>query len=416
MAVFAYKGVDARGKAVTGAKESDSPKSLRALLRREGVIVTDVSEAKGGKAASVPGGTGLRKEVDLGFIFKRVSRKEITLFTRQLATLLKAGIPLSESLGAIFDQLEKPKLKTIVGEVRMRVNEGTSLGDAMAKHPEAFEEVYVSMVRSGEVAGNLDQVLARLADFLESQGRMRSKVAGAMVYPILMGVVSTIIMIILMVAVVPRITQIYADAEKTLPWNTRFLIWLSYSIAHFWWLWGTMIIGAIVGFIVWKQSEGGRKTWDAIKLHLPIVGGLVRQIAIGRFSRTFGTMLASGVPLLRAIDISKAILNNRVLQKAIDGARDQIQQGEGIAVTLKKTGHFPSVVTHMIAVGERAGQLEQMLGNVADSYESEVESKLSRLTTLLEPLMIVVLGGAVAFIVFSILMPIMDLNPTMGGE
>jgi general secretion pathway protein F len=415
VAVYAYKGVDARGKSVTGAKESDSPKSLRALLRRDGIIVTDVTEAKGGKAAAVPGGTGLRKEVDLGFLFKRVNRKEITLFTRQLATLLKAGIPLAESLGAIFDQLEKPKLKAIVGEVRMRVNEGSSLGDAMGKHPEAFEEVYVSMVRSGEVAGNLDQVLGRLADFLEAQGRMRSKVAGAMVYPILMGVVSTIIMVILMVAVVPRITQIYADAEKTLPWNTRFLIWLSHSIAYYWWLWGAGVVGAIVGFMMWKGSESGRRTWDSIKLHLPIVGGLTRQIAIGRFARTFGTMLASGVPLLRAIDVSKAILDNRVLQKSIEGAREKIQQGEGIAQTLKKTGHFPSVVTHMIAVGERAGQLEQMLGNVADNYESEVEAKLGRLTTLLEPLMIVVLGGAVAFIVFSILMPIMDLNPTMGG-
>jgi general secretion pathway protein F len=415
VAVFAYKGVDARGKPVTGAKESDSPKSLRAMLRREGVIVTDVSEAKGGKGAAAPGATGLRKDIDLGFLFKRVSRKEITLFTRQLATLLRAGIPLAESLGAIFDQLEKPKMKTIVGEVRMRVNEGSALGDAMAKHPEAFEEVYVSMVRSGETAGNLDAVLARLADFLEAQGRIRSKVLGAMIYPILMGFVSTAIMVILMVAVVPRITQIYSDAEKTLPWNTRFLIWMSHSIAYYWYLWGVAIVGIIVGFIVWKQSPGGRKTWDSIKLHLPIVGGLTRQIAIGRFCRTFGTMLASGVPLLRALDVSKAILANRVLQHAIEMAREQIQQGAGIAQTLKKTGHFPSVVTHMIAVGERAGQLEQMLGSVADDYESDVEAKLGRLTTLLEPLMIVVLGGAVAFIVFSILMPIMDLNPTMGG-
>ncbi|HKA92095.1 MAG TPA: type II secretion system inner membrane protein GspF [Haliangiales bacterium] len=411
MALWAYKGIGANGKSVTGAREADSPKMLRIMLKRDGILVTDVSEARAGKSAAAAHGKGLRREVDLGSLLGGIKKAEVATFTRQLATLLKAGIPLAESLGALFDQIDNPKLRTIVGEVRSKVNEGSSLADAMGKHPKVFEGVYVSMVRAGETAGNLDDVLVRLADFGEAQAKIRSKVTGAMIYPAIMATIATIVMIILMVAVVPKITTIYEDTERQLPWNTVLLITVSNAIGEYYYMIPILAIALGWGFRRWVRSPGGRRTWDAFVLRLPLVGKLARQIAIGRFARTFGTMLASGVPLLRALDTSKEILGNVTLEKAIEEAREQIQQGASIAVTLKKTGHFPSVVTHMIAVGERAGQLEQMLRNVADAYDAETDMKLARFTTVLEPLMIVAMGGAVAFIVFSILMPILDMNP-----
>jgi general secretion pathway protein F len=418
MAMWAYKGVDPRGKSVTGVRDADSPKGLRALLRRDGILVTDVSEARsaaGSASKSNPtaGAKGLRREVDLKAIFQRVKVPEVAGFTRQLATLLRAGIPLAESLGALVDQIDNPKLKSIVTEVRAAVNEGSSLADSLGKHGKVFEGVYVSMVRAGEAAGNLDQVLVRLADFLEAQVRLKSKVVGAMIYPILMACVSAGVMAILMVAVVPKITAIYADTDKALPWNTQILIWLSTLIGDYWYLFLIAVPLAIWAFRAWVRSASGRALYDRTVLHIPLIGGLARQIAVARFCRTFGTMLSSGVPLLRSMEISREILGNTTLMKVIDKAREQISQGESIATTLRRSGEFPSIVTHMIAVGERAGQLEQMLMNVADAFDADTDTKLSRLTSLLEPLMIVVMGGTVAFIVFSILGPIMDMNPTL---
>jgi general secretion pathway protein F len=412
MPVWAYKGFDARGKPVTGAKDADTPKLLRATLRRDGIVVTDVTEARAGKSAAAAHGKGLRREVDLRAFLGSVKRTEIAAFTRQLATLLKAGIPLAEALGALFEQVDNPRFKTVVGDIRTRVNEGSSLADAIARHGNLFAGVYASMVRGGETAGNLDQVLLRLAEFLESQAKLRSKVTGAMIYPMIMVVVATAVLAILMIAVVPKITAIYADTDKTLPWNTLVLIAVSSFLGNFWYLALLAVVLGFFAFRAWRRSPKGRAKWDRWVLGLPIAGPIARQIAIGRFTRTFGTMLASGVPLLRALDVSKEILGNTFLVKVVDDARERIQQGESIAVALKRSGQFPPVVTHMIAVGERSGALEGMLANVADAYESETEMKLGRMTSLLEPLMIVLMGGTVAFVVFSILMPMMDMNPT----
>jgi general secretion pathway protein F len=411
--MWSYKGVDARGKPVNGVRDADSPKGLRALLRRDGVVVTDVQAARAGKSAASAHGAGLRREVDLKSVLQTVKVAEVAGFTRQLATLLKAGIPLAESLGALVDQIENPKLKSIVVEVRAKVNEGSSLADALSKHDRVFQPIFVSMVRAGETAGNLDSVLTRLADFLEAQVRLRSKVLGAMIYPVLMAAVSAVVMAILMIAVVPKITTIYADTDKVLPWNTQFLIWFSALLGSYWFAFVLFVPLAVFAFRAWVRSASGRALWDKTVLHIPLVGALARQIAIARFCRTLGTMLASGVQLLRSMEVSREMLGNTTLMKVIDTAKEQIAQGESIAVTLRKSGHFPSIVTHMIAVGERAGQLEQMLNNVADAFDADTDTKLTRLTSLLEPLMIVVMGGTVAFIVFSILMPIMDMNPTM---
>jgi general secretion pathway protein F len=404
MPVYAYKGVDSRGKVISGARDADSPKGLRTLMRRDGVIVTEVVEAKGGQVAQT--GKGLRRQVSLGGIKKT----DIAAFTRLLATLLRAGLPLADALGALFEQTDNPRFKTVVGEVRLRVNEGSSLADALARHPKAFDEEFTSMVRAGEAAGNLDVVLERLAGFLEASQLLKAKVIGALIYPAIMVGLGALIMIGMMVFVMPQITQLYKDAEQGLPWNTELLIWMSDVTATYWFLWLPGFPGLIIGFFFWKKSRSGKPIWDRIKLRSPIFGRLVRQIAIARFSRTLSTLLQSGVALLKALDISKQVVGNWVLYKVIEGAREQIQQGQGIASTLKRSGEFPPVVIHMIAVGERAGQLEQMLGNVADAYEAEVEIRINWLTSLLAPVMIIFMGAAVMFMVVSILMPMLDMN------
>jgi general secretion pathway protein F len=418
MPVFAYRGLDSKGKPVAGNKDADSVKGLRAALRRDGVFLTEYHEQNVGKGGALTtsggGGFSLSRQVDLKQLFGWVRRQDLAIFTRQVATLLKAGIPLTESLQALIEQTENQRLRNVVVHLRQLVNEGTSFADALAQHSDVFPDLYINMVRAGETAGNLDQVMFRLADFEESALQLRSKVQSALIYPAVMAVVGTVIMGILMVFVVPKITGMFADMGKTLPWNTEMLIWISKFIGRWW---PALIVLAIVGFFSfrkWRKTPKGRAIVDKIILKLWIFGPLAQRLAISRFAKTLGTMLNAGVPLLRALDIVKHILDNVVLQKVVEEAHDAIREGESIAAPLKRSGHFPPLVTHMIAVGERSGQLEGMLDNVAGAYEREVEAKLGRMTALLEPIMILCMGGVVAFVVFSILMPIMDLNTFVG--
>jgi general secretion pathway protein F len=418
MPMYAYKGVAQSGKAVNGVRDADSPKALRQAMRKDGVLVTSFELSKGGVAAKAENKkkAGLSKDVDLGGVFSGVRKVEIAAFTRQMATLLRSGIPLADALGALVEQITNVRFKTPVSEVRTSVNEGSSFADALAKHPRLFDELFVSMVRAGEVAGNLDEVLTRLADFLEGSQKLKAKIQGAMIYPMVMVLVGTVIMAVLMIKVIPEITTMFTQQGKTLPLNTRFLIWISRFLGNnFIWI----TLGIIVFFILfrrWTKSKDGRPVWHKFVLGLPVVGELVRTINVGRFARTLGTMLHSGVPMLRALDTAKQIVGNVLIQRAVEDAKRAVTEGESLAATLKKSGEFPATMIHMVAVGEKAGQLEQMLERVATTYESEVDTKLTRLTALLEPLMLVIMGGAVAFIVFSILQPIMDLGQLSGPK
>jgi general secretion pathway protein F len=418
MPMYAFKGVAPSGKAVSGVRDAESPKLLRQILRKDGVHVMSYELSRGGKLAKEQNAKkgGLSREVDLGGWLGGVKKSEIAAFTRQMATLIKAGIPLADTLGALVEQVSNVRFKTPLSEVRAAVNEGSSLADALGKHPKLFDELFVSMVRAGEIAGNLDEVLSRLADFLESSQKLKSKVQGAMIYPAVMVVVGAIIMGVLMVKVIPNITSMFKQQGKTLPWNTRFLIWSSDVIASWWWALILGLVGAIMLTVNWVRSKEGRQVWDRFTLRLPVVGELARTIAVSRFSRTLGTMLQSGVPMLRALETAKQIVGNVLIQQAVDDAKRAVTEGESLAQTLKKSGHFPPTMIHMVAVGEKAGQLEQMLERVATTYDSEIDAKLSRFTALLEPLMLVVMGGSVAFIVFSILQPIMDLGQLSGPK
>jgi general secretion pathway protein F len=419
MPLYAWKGLDAAGKSINGTREADGPKMLRHALRKDAVFLTDMREVSGGKAsskasaasaASAPGQSMLKREVDFSRLFERVRPQEVAIFTRQLATLLKAGIPLAEAIAALAEQADNKKLQLILAGIRQRVNEGGALAESMAQHPRVFPELYTNMVRSGEAAGNLDSVLARLAEFLDEQIALRSKVSGALTYPLVMAVLGSVIMTVLMVVVVPQIATVFEDSGKALPWNTQLLIFMANLAGNYWWVIIPLIVVGFLLFRRWTQTARGRAVVDRIGLRAWVVGPLLRYVAVARFSRTLATMLASGVPLLTALEIVKKVLNNVVLEKVVEDARDTIREGESIAVTLKRSGQFPAMMCHMIAVGERSGQLETMLENVAEAYERDVESKVNRLTALLSPLMIVIMGMAVGFMVFSILGPIMGMQ------
>lgn len=408
MPVYAYKGLNGSGKEVRGLQDAENPRALRSALRKQGVRIIEQHEdsGEGKKAATKFGST----EINFSKYFERVSVAELALTTRQLATLLKSGIPLIETLAAIVDQVESEKLKTIFGQIKTEVNEGSSLADAMGKHKKVFDTLYVSMVRAGEASGALDQVLLRLADFTEAQARLRSKVMSAMLYPIIMVGVGGVIMIVLFVVVIPRITKIFDQIKAELPPQTKLLIFMADVIKGYWFVLIPLIGLSIWGFFKWKASKRGRPLWDRFTLVAPIFGPVVRLVAIARFARTLATLLRSGVPVLQALEITRGVLNNLRLSDVVAEARDAIREGESIAAPLKKSNEFPPIVVHMISTGEKSGQLEQMLEHVADNYDFQVDQRVEKLTTLIEPIMIVGMGVSVAFIVFSILMPILQMS------
>jgi general secretion pathway protein F len=410
MPVFEYKALDQRGRAVEGLREADSPKTLRATLRRDGVFLTEVLGQKAAEEAQ-------KREVSVKrFVGGRISADDVAITTRQLAVLIGAGVPLVEALTALVDQVDHERMKRVISDVKQRVNDGGSLADAMAGHPKAFGTLYVNMIRAGESSGALDVVLVRLADFTESQARLRSKVIGSLTYPVLMVLLSAIVLGILFTVVIPKITKIFDETQVVLPWTTKVLIAFTTFVQNWWWAVALAFAVAVWGFSRWLRTAAGRAAWDRRVLVVPLFGGLIRQIALARFSRTLATLLKSGVPLLSSMDIVKNIVGNTRLAQVIEEARTSIQEGESIAAPLKRSGEFPPLVYHMVAIGERSGDLEGMLNNVANAYEAQVETRIGALTSLLEPLMIVGMGLVVAFIVLSILLPILQINTLAGGS
>jgi general secretion pathway protein F len=417
MAVFEYKGVNQAGKKVKGVLDADSPRVLRAMLRRDGIFLTEyteetVSGKKRAKRANNAEKTGSR-EVDLGAFLQRVKLMEVSIVTRQMATLIRAGIPVVDALHACVDQTENPKLKKILTSVKTNVNEGRNLADSLAEHPKVFGNLYVNMVKAGETSGTLDIVFQRLADFIEGQVRLRSKLTGALTYPVIMVFIAVAIVLLMMVFVVPKITEMFSEMGAELPLITRILIGLSDFIRNYLLFGFIGFVGAAYWFRKWKATPRGREVIDRVKLKIPVFGDLNRMIAVTRFSKTFSTLLASGVPLLTALEIVRNVLNNVVLESVVESARTAIREGEGISIALQRSQQFPPMMTHMIAIGEKTGHLEEMLGNVSEAYETQVDSRLTQLTSILEPILIVGMGIGVAFLVFAILMPMLQMNQAL---
>jgi general secretion pathway protein F len=407
MAVFAYRGVSASGKDVKGVRDADNPKALRTLLRRDGILVTEILEQSEAAKKNA-------REIDFKRLFQRLSTHEVALATRQLAVLLRSGIPLVDGLTALIDQLEQPDLKAAFTDARNKVNEGRSFADALRAHPKVFETLFVNMVAAGEASGTLEVVLARLAEFLESQARLKGKVGGALVYPAFMFMSTIGIMLIMMMVVVPKVTGIFADFERALPWYTQALILFSNALIGYWWLFGILIGVGVYSFRRWLASDEGRKRFDIFVLRAPLFGQLLLMVAVSRFARTLATLLSSGVPVLQAMEITRNILGNTELMRVVEEARVSVREGEGLAKPLRQSGRFPPIVTHMIAIGERSGQLEEMLVHVAEAYDQQVDVKVSALTSLLEPLIIIMMGGMTGGIAFAILMPLLQINEFVG--
>jgi general secretion pathway protein F len=408
MAVYAWRGINASGKEVKGVDDADSPKNLRLSLRRQGVLVTQVEAESAAKTREA-------RHVDFKRLFSRVTLTDLALTTRQLSTLLKAGIPLVEALDALIEQIEKEDLKNALTNARDKVNEGVAFHTALSAHAKIFGDLYTNMVAAGEASGNLDQVLARLADVLESQNRLKSKVSSALAYPLVMLVMTFIVVTIMMTLVVPKVTAIFEDFGQVLPWYTRLLMLVSSAFTDYWYLLIGAAVGGYYGFRRWLKSPEGRKQWDLFVLASPVFGALATKVACARFARTLATLLNSGVPVLSALEITRNVLVNTELMRVVEEARDAIREGESIAKPLAQSKRFPPIVTHMIAVGERSGELEAMLENVADAYDDQVDAQVQTMTSLLEPLMILVMGGITGGITFSILLPLMQMNEFVTG-
>jgi general secretion pathway protein F len=403
MAVFEFTGIsEAAGKSVKGYRDAENLRALRALLRKEGVLLTSAQEGAEKKKKS--------NDVDPFAFLKRVAIKDVAIMTRQLATLVRAGIPLVESISALTEQVEKEQMVRVLSTVRDDLRTGTAFAKTLAVHPKVFPPLYVNMVAAGEASGSLEAVLERLADFMENQTRLTGKVRGALAYPVVMAVFGTCLVSFLMISVVPKMASIFDNLGQALPWYTQLLMFVSSVVANFWWLLLLVMGGAYYGFRRWKATEAGHLRWDSFRLTVPVFGRLNLLVSLARFTRTLATLLASGVQLLQAMEIGKNVLENVKLEGVVADAIGSIREGESIAEPLKRSGQFPPMVTHMIAVGEKSGQLEAMLENVSRAYEADVEVRITQLTSMLEPLMIMFMGGAVGFIVFAIMMPLMEMN------
>ncbi len=407
MPVFAYKGITAGNRAVAGVVDAESARAARSRLRSEGIFPTKIEEGEARSAVSELFSRWKLPEL------RRVPGLDKALFTRQLATMIAAGVPLVESLSALTQQVENRRLKGVVGRVRDSVNHGQTLADSLAEHGYVFDELYVSMVRAGESAGALELVLRRLADYIESELELRNQLTGAMVYPALMVGVSIIVTGVLLVYVIPNITRLLRDMDKPLPLLTVIVIGVSEFLRDWWVL---LIVAAAGGGLLFDRAlrtERGRRVWDGLKLRLPIVGRVVRLVSVSRFARTLATLLAGGVNLVRALDLARAVSGNVVIGDAVAAAREAITRGASIAAPLRASGEFPPMVTHMIAVGEASGELEAMLGKVADTYDELVANSISRLTALMGPLLLLVVAAIVVVIILSTLLPLLNLTAAL---
>lgn len=401
MAVYEYKGVSAEGRDLKGAIDAETIKAAGAKLKRLGIFPTEIIEERHKR---------LGKEIDFFRLFERVRLQDIAILTRQAATLTNAGIPIVDALNAIAEQEEKVELKGIISGIREKVREGSSFAEALKGYPKHFSGLYVNMIMAGEASGALDAVLMRLADFLDNQIKMRNRIRAILAYPLLMTVVGIGVLSFIFIYVLPKVTRVFEDMRQTLPLLTRVLISLSNLMRGYWWLIILLIAGAVFYIRRRLRTPEGRMRFDGLIIRLPVFGKLFRMIAVSRFTRTLGTLLKNGVPAILSFDIVKNVVNNMVIAKAIEDARESIREGESIAEPLKRSGLFPSVVTHMIAVGEKSGELEEMLLKVSDAYDNEVETSIMRMTSLLEPAIIIVMGLIVAIIVIAILLPILEMS------
>ena len=404
MPVYTYNALNTRGKTAKGVINADSARAARTKLRQSGLFPTELLETKEEETQKQ---AGTYRDLQL---FRRVRPQDLTIMTRQFATLLAANLTVVDSFTALIEQTENPSLKKTLIQVRESVNEGSTLATALGQHRRMFSNLFINMVSAGEASGALSLVLLRLADFSERQLDTRKRITSKMYYPLFMIIIGFLVLLALLTYVVPTVTSIFDNMDQTLPWITVVLISISDLFRDFWWLIISGVIAATLMLQRYRRTERGTIVFDKWQIRAPVIGKLVLKMAMSRFTRTLGILLHSGIPLLDALEISGAVVNNTVLNAAIATAKDDIREGSDIASPLKASGYFPPLVSHMISIGEKSGQLEDMLLRVADVYDNEVQISIEGLTALLEPVIIVAMAGVVFVIMLAVLLPIFELN------
>ena len=403
MPVFEYTALNKLAKSVKGTIDADSARSARQKLKTQNLFVTEIREGAAAKKNFA--------DIDIKQFLQgtKIKGKELTVLTRQLATLVGAGLPLVSALQALSEQTDSLVTRRIILSIKEKVEEGTSLAKALLNYQTSFSSLYINMIASGEESGTLDAVLDNMADYLETQQELRRKISSALFYPILMFCFCTLVVIGLLTFIVPQIVEIFQKQGAVLPLPTRILLNISGALTGYWWLMIAVAALIVYLFKLWVASPNGRSAFDMVMLRLPLIGGLYTKIATARVSRTLGTLLTTGVSLLTAMDIAKNIVNNVHVRSALESASAGVREGKSLAGELSRSGIFPSLLSHMIAVGERSGRLEPMLLKAGKSYEGDVQASLAGLTSLIEPIMIITLGGIVFSIVIAVLMPMVDL-------
>jgi type IV pilus assembly protein PilC len=425
MANFQYAALDAKGEQTTGVVSANSEAEAVQQLRSKGLYPTQIQEegkGKKGKAAPAKAKTAAKK-ASKGNLGGRVKPKNLMIFTRQLATLIDSGLPLLRSLTVLEKQEPNPVLKATVASLAENVQGGSTFSESLAQHPRIFNKLYVNMVKAGELGGVLEIVLNRLAEYQEKAQKLKNKIVSAMVYPVIVMFIAVAILIFLMIFIVPKFKEMFANTEQELPLisqivfgTSEFLLSASVGpIPNIVWVFVVAGIG-MAGFNFWGRSKGGRSAIDAMKLKMPILGDIQRKSAVSRFSRTLGTLVTSGVPILQALNITRDTAGNVVISHAIEKVHEAVKEGETIVTPLQASGVFPNMVISMVDVGEETGQLPEMLLKVADVYDDEVDNAVTALTSILEPIMIVFLALIVGSVVFALFLPLIKMISAMGNQ
>jgi general secretion pathway protein F len=402
MSLYVYKAYDKAGRLISGTMEAKEKAAVISKLQQSHYYPLRVEE-EGER----------RRETSyelLLFRLRLVRSKDVVTFTQQLAALLTAGVQLDRSLTILTELTENKKLAEVIKQIQQAVHGGSSFADALARHPRVFSRLYINMIRAGESGGVLELVVNRLAEFLENTQKLRDDITSALIYPTLLTLVAGGAVAVLLTFVVPRFSQLFADMGQALPLATQILLAVSGFITHYWWLIGLGIVVAVLGFKYYVTTESGRMRWDSWKLKWPFIGTLIQKIEISRFSRTLGTLIHSGVPILQGLAIVREIINNALISQAMVNIQSGLKEGEGISTPLRESRLFPPLALHMISIGEETGQLDQMLLKVADTYDTEVRNTVNRLIALLEPALILLMGLIVGFIVIAMLLAVFSVN------
>lgn len=405
MPVYEYKALNRKGRRKSGIVTADGPSAARMKLSRDGIYPEHVREVRSEKKES--SGKG---RIGRFLPAAKANPEEVSASMRQLATLISSGLPLMECLQTLIEQTEQRRLKRVLTEIRERVAEGSSLSDALGAHPGIFDTITVHMTGAGEEGGALDVILHRLADFAERRLRLRKKLETAVVYPLFLLMISGIIVVFLMTFVMPKIIGIFRGMDMALPWSTRTLIFVTDFMKNWWWALLIGVVVLILGFLAGVRTKPGKRLFDRVKLWVPIFSKIHRKAVIARFTQTLSILLQSGIPLVKALEIARYSAGNVVVESSLAETARRVGQGQDFATPLKECGHFPPLVVQLVRAGERSGNLESMLSKAAERYEEDVEGSLAKITSLMEPLIILVMGVFVAFMVIAILLPIFDMT------